>query len=237
VTKEDRVIPDVVIAAYRERVSYFKKAKIYLGKGNIPKSVEFLRKYLLSVAAYWDVEEAGLNPDLFKDEGHVSEQLLISYAYWDLAKSYDRSESFDTETVRCLKQFVLFSIGFKYQYANSIMIRKYIRLNKARNKKAFQQAYEKLYVKIKSCFVATYAFHESHPVVSELQEFRDDTLMRSNLGRKFICLYYYYSPIIISFFKRFDKISFFKTIVFKPIVYSQYLLIRLYRKCTHDSKA
>lgn len=231
---EDRIIADAVITAYRERVSYFKKAKIYLSKNNVTKSVEYLQKYLLAVAAYWGVTEEQLHPDLFKDEGHVSEQLLISYAYWDLAKSYDRSPKFIDETVRCLKQFVLFSIGYKYQYANSIMIRKYIRLNKARNKKAFQQAYEKIYVKIKSCFIASYAYSEDHPLVNELRSFRDDILSNSTLGRKFICEYYYYSPKLMQIILRLDRVNILKTFVFKPLIYSQIMILRFYKKYLHD---
>jgi hypothetical protein len=227
---DERIIPDAVITAYRERVSYFKKAKIYLKKNNVPKSVEYLQKYLLAVAAYWDVTENDLNPELFKDEGHVSEQLLISYAYWDLAKAYDRTDAFAEETVRCLKQFVLFSIGYKYQYANSIMIRKYIRLNKARNKKAFQQAYEKIYVKIKSCFVATYAFNDSHPIVQDLRSFRDIHLMKTKIGKKFICQYYFYSPKLVHLLESIDKYNLLKTFVIKPILISQYQLRFLLRK-------
>ena len=233
-SNEDRVISDVVIAAYRERVTYFKKAKLYLSKNNVAKSVEFFKNYLHAVAAYWDVTEEQLTPDLFKDEGHISEQLLISYAYWDLAKSYDRSEKFSDESIRCLKQFVLFSIGFKYQYANSIMIRKYIRLNKARNIKSFQDAYEKIYVKIKSCFVASYAFNENHHLVGELRLFRDEILTKSTIGRKLICQYYFYSPSFVQLINRYDRYDILKVVVFKPLIYSQIILARVYRKYFYD---
>ncbi|MBT7611452.1 MAG: hypothetical protein HN576_16955 [Bacteriovoracaceae bacterium] len=227
---EERVIPDSVIAAYRERVTNFKKAKIYITKNNVPKAVEYLQKYLHSVAAFWDVVEKDLNPELFKDEGHVSEQLLISYAYWDLAKSYDRADAFSEETVRCLKQFVLFSVGFKYQYANSLMIRKHIRLNKAKNQKAFQQAYEKIYVKIKSCFIATYSFNETHPVVNELRLFRDSHLQNSKIGKKFICQYYYHSPLFINHLEKIDRHLLLKRFLFRPTLYILYKIIFFYRK-------
>ncbi len=223
-------MPDAVINAYAERISHFRKAKSYLQEKNVPKGVEFLQKYLLSVAAYWSVTEKTLNPELFKDEGHISEQLLISYAYWDLAKAFDQSEKFTDETLRCLKQFVLFSIGFKYQYSNSLMIRKYIRLNKARNKKAFQQAYEKIYLKVKGCFMVSFAYSEDHPIVEEFRNFRDQNLLKNSFGAKLICFYYSVSPKVVSFLQSLRYHQYIRVFILRPFLFILYLIIKCWRK-------
>lgn len=187
-------VPEPVARAYLERISHFKKAKIYQQKDDIPRMVESVRRYLNSVAAFYGVEEKQLHPNLFKAYDHVSEQLLISHAYWDLCKAYDRSEKLHDEAVRCLKQFALFSFGFKYQYANSVMIKKYLRTRKANNVKAFQQAYDKIYVKAKGCFVSTFAFGENHNVTNQLREFRDDFIEQSPVGISLMDSYYRHSP-------------------------------------------
>ncbi len=52
-------------------------------------------------------------------------------------------------------------------------------------------------VKKAPCFIATAAFGSSlHPYVKTLQDFRDKYLMSSRAGRKFVNLYYKYSPYI-----------------------------------------
>ncbi len=159
--------------------------------------VESVRRYLNAVAAFYGVEEKQLHPNLFKAYDHVSEQLLISHAYWDLCKAYDRSEKLQEEAVRCLKQFALFSIGFKYQYANSVMIKKYLRQRKANNVKAFQQAYDKIYVKAKGCFVSSFAYGSEHQITNQLRLFRDEVMESTSPGVWIMDLYYRHSPSFV----------------------------------------
>jgi hypothetical protein len=191
-------VPEHVARAYLERISHFKKAKIYQQKDNIPRMVESVKKYLQSVAAFYGVEEKQLHPNLFKSYDHVSEQFLISHAYWDLSRAYDRSEKLHDEAARCLKQFTLFSVGFKYQYANSVIVKKYLRQRKAHNVKAFQQAYDKIYVKAKGCFVSTFAYGENHIVTNSLRNMRDSVIEKSDFGISVMSIYYRYSPLIVS---------------------------------------
>lgn len=224
-------VPEAVARAYLERISHFKKAKIYLQKDNIPRAVESIREYLRAVAAFHGAEEKTLHPNLFKAYNHVSEQLLISHAYWDLAKAYDRSEKLHEESVRCLKQFALFSIGFKYQYANSVMIKKYLRQKKANNIKAFQQAYDKIYVKAKGCFISTFTFGESHWVTNELRTFRDDVLENSTYGLTFVEAYYRHSPELVEKLNKLPStMKLFIRGTMKLMLYFPVLIIKLLNK-------
>jgi len=223
-------VPEPVSRAYLERISHFKKAKIYQQKDDIPRMVEAVRKYLNSVAAFYGVEEKQLHPNLFKAYDHVSEQLLISHAYWDLCKAYDRSEKLQEEAVRCLKQFALFSIGFKYQYANSVMIKKYLRQRKANNVKAFQQAYDKIYVKAKGCFVSTFAFGENHGVTNQLRIFRDDVIEQTSFGVSLMNTYYRYSPKIVKTLNAQPRPIKNVSLYFcRVLIYPVYLLSRLFK--------
>ena len=133
--------------AYAERLKTLKQALDFVAKNDLPKSVEKFKHYLGILAAYNRTDEKHLTPKMFDPERDVAELLLVSQAYWNLAKSYDKSPRFRQESVRCLQQFIQFSIGYKYQHANAQLIKKFLRSGQAHNKKAFQQAYEKINVR------------------------------------------------------------------------------------------
>lgn len=54
----------------------------------------------------------------------------------------------------------------------------------------------------KSCYIATYALSETHPVVEDLRRWRDDVLLKTIIGVCFVRLYYCLSPVLILFFRR-----------------------------------
>ena len=77
------------------------------------QAVDSYNKYLGILALYFDTTEDKLSPSFFDAEKDMTELLLISHAYWDLAKAYDRSPNLHRDCLRCLEQFTRFSIGFK----------------------------------------------------------------------------------------------------------------------------
>lgn len=186
------------IRIFQERLKYLKRGQEYNKADDIPKAVECYSQYLNCLATYFEVDEKKLSPTLFDPEKDVAEMLLISHVYWDLSKAYDRSPNLRIESVRCLDQFVKFTIGFKYQYVNARMLKNFIRKRLAHNPKAFKQAYERIQVESKKCYVATYAFGEDHYVTNDLRLFRNRMINR-RLGSEFIDLYYQYSPKYIKF--------------------------------------
>ena len=154
--------------------------------------------------------------------------MLISHAYWDLCKAYDLSEKLQEEAVRCLKQFALFSIGFKYQYANSVMIKKYLRQRKANNVKAFQQAYDKIYVKAKGCFVSTYAFGSDHMVTDQLRLLRDDFIETNHIGVSLMDKYYRHSSRLVTFLENLPSpLNFLSLKLTQFLLYPVYLVSKL----------
>ncbi len=72
----------------------------------------------------------------------------------------------------------------------------------------------------KGCFIATATMGEyNHPTVLFLREFRDEYLERSKWGRKFINIYYNFSPYPAALIKKhkvFRRISYF--LVIRPLV-------------------
>ena len=117
---------DAVMALYRKRLQTLRLAQQHNQQDNIPKAVEGYLDYLNILAKFYRTKEAELKPSLFNLEKEMAEILMISQVYWGLAKAYDRSSRLQAETKRCLDQFVKFSLGFKFQYINSKMLKKFI---------------------------------------------------------------------------------------------------------------
>ena len=71
------------------------------------------------------------------------------------------------------------------------------------------------------CFIATAAYGSyMHPHVYKLREFRDNILSRSTAGRKFISLYYTYSPPIADIIARHELLRTMTRIILTPVVYT-----------------
>jgi len=222
--------PEAIVQAYRERLGVLKKAQEYTQRKDIPKAVERYSTYLNTLAAYFKVTEDKLSPTLFDAEKDLTELLLISNSYWELSKAYDRSPTLHLEAVRCLDQFVKFSSGYKFQHVNAQMLRKYVKQRQAHNPKAFNQAYERLHVSSKGCFVATFCFGTNHPKTNYLRLIKKDILKLPG-GFKFVEFYYNLSPLLISFFEKNITIGrFFKRYLFRPFLSTIIKTLKIVKK-------
>lgn len=228
--KDDSKNSEFVIKSYRERLTLLKKAQEYSKKNDIPKAVEKYANYLNVLAAYYRIPEEQLRPSMFDRDRDITELLLISHAYWDLAKAYDRSPRLVGESIRCLDQFVRFTEGNKFQYVNAQMAKKFIKKKHAYHPKNFQSAYKKLYVKGKSCFVATYCYGENHSSTNFFRSYRDKISSRK-IGMKFIELYYDNSPQLINFCNKNPFIGkILKGVIFLPLLWSIQKFLLTYEK-------
>ncbi len=187
--KEDLIQNEIVAKTYRDRLKLLKKAQEFSAADEIPKAVELYGQYLNALALFYKVDESRLSPKLFNPEKDIAELFLISHAYWDLAKAYDRSPNLHLESMRCLDQFVNFTVGYKYQYANARTIKSFIRKRLAHNPAAFKQAYERIQVESKGCFISSDLYGQCHPVTNELRDWKF-TIQKTSLGLVFIKLYY-----------------------------------------------
>ena len=198
---EEEKRPEAVLQAYRSRLSILKKAQDYSRNGDIPKGVELYGQYLGILGTYFGTTEDKLDPVLFDPEKDLTELLLISHAYWELSKAYDRSPNLHLESVRCLNQFIKFTVGFKFQHVNAQMIRKFVKKKRAHNLKAFQAAYEKIQVEAKSCYVATYCYGFNDIKTQRLRKFKA-SIANIPMGLNFINFYYTMSPHLVCFLEK-----------------------------------
>ncbi|EPZ50433.1 hypothetical protein M902_1549 [Bacteriovorax sp. BAL6_X] len=212
--------------AYSERLKTLKLALDFVAKNDIPHSVEKFNHYLGILAAYNRTTEKHLTPKMFDPQKDISELLLISQAYWNLAKSYDKSPKLRGESMRCLQQFIAFSIGYKYQHANAQIVKKFLRSGQAHNKKVFQQAYDKINVRSKNCYLATHAYPNNEDLLNTLRGIKP-TLAKYKLGQEFINYYYEVSPHIVKIFKENKSLDFiFNKLLIKPLIYLIYKILR-----------
>lgn len=181
---------------YRSRLKYLKQAQVLYREDKVTQAIDNYYKYLAILSNYFNTTEDKLSPTMFDPEKDVSELLLISHVYWDLAKAFDRSPHHQRECLRSLDQFVKFSIGFKYQHVNAQIIRKFNNKKQAHNFKAFEQAYTKIHIASKKCYIATELYGEDHFITHDLRIFKTK-IQTHKWGLKFIETYYRLSSQLV----------------------------------------
>lgn len=182
---------------FRKRVDLAKRGLHALGQGKIKEAIIDFKTYLKALEDGFNVNEGGLNPSLFDREKEVPELLLIAGIYWDLAKIYDRSSTEKTigELKLYLNMYVTFSKGMPYEAVSAETLRKYIRNGKATHKDLFRETYRKL--SDSKCFVATTLVEwNSLEDLKSLRKTRDEIILNTYFGQKFVFLYEKIGPII-----------------------------------------
>jgi hypothetical protein len=206
-----------ILQKYRDRLKVLRLGQEYSQKDDIPNAVKAYVKYLQALADYYSVEEKNLKPALFKGQNSIVEILMVSQVYWDLSKSYDRAPRLTRECQRCLNQFILFSLGFKFQYLNSEMLRKYIKRRVAHNPKLFEDAYQQMRDESKKCYIATHCYGENHLVVQRLRKFKS-VLSSHKAGNSLIDFYYHISTRTISCLYGHSRLNKIIILILKPIL-------------------
>jgi len=208
-----------IIARYSERLGYLRKAQEFSQKDETVNAVICYRKYLGALAGWYKTTEEGLSPKLFDLKKDAPELLLISQVYWDLSKAYDRNAKLANESVRCLNQFKKFTIGFKYQYINSEMLRKFIKRSKCHHPKNFENAYKEIRVNSKKCYIATFCYGEEHEITKILRLWKSH-IIHNKAGEQFVEYYYRISPKLILFCEKYPSIGLFlKKCIFRPFLH------------------
>lgn len=139
----------------------------------------------------------GIKPNHFDNKKDVTEMLMISHLYFEMAKMYDAVPKFHEESQRCLDQFVLFSVNQPYQVINSELMRKHLKKTLFKNPDAFRRAYHDIFVQSKKCYVVTFCLGTEHPVTQEFRAVKD-LLLEFRPGQEFVRLYYRFSSVAVA---------------------------------------
>lgn len=190
----------------KRRITIAKEAIQAFEANRMSEAISGFLTYIKIIEDWKKVKKGGLRPEQFNKKKDITELLLISAIYWDLAKLFDYSRSKErrSDFLDYLDKFYIFSKGMPFEPLSAELIRKYVERGKGYNRDDFKAIYKRF--GMSSCFVATALFDVSPPgTLEKLQRFRDERLVRSFFGRQFITLYYHVGPGISVLVKRFPK--------------------------------
>lgn len=179
------------------RITNVRMGKAAFQAGDFITAIRKYSEYLETMAELH--KAAGmfeLHPNHFNKSQDLTEMMMISHIYFELAKVYDATGKFQEECGQCLNQFALFSANQPYQVVNSEMIRKHIRKFQFKNKELFQQAYQQIFVQSRKCYVATFCFGDQHQVTLELRGFKQ-WLLKKPTGAFWVATYYKFSSQLV----------------------------------------
>lgn len=181
---------------WKSRVMLIKKARLCMTQKLYSEAAMSYEKYLKILDIVFDIKKGErLKPEAFKDSARTTELTVVASVYWDLMRIYDTHEKYADRMMNAAKQLAMF-IQFTPIYPD--IIRKAESFQKtARNPHIVKQFLKMSDKERPRCFIATAAFEDSQaPEVMSLRAFRDFTLRQSSWGRKFIAIYYKFSPHI-----------------------------------------
>lgn len=184
---------------WKSRVSLIKKARNLMNLKAYAEAAVTYEKYLKILEIVFQCKKGEiLTPEHFKDNARTSELTVVASVYWDLLRLYDTSEHFAERQMEVAKQLALF---VKYTpIFPDILKRAEVFVKQARHPDSVRLFLKNASTGSGSCFIASSAFENSSaPEVKILRFYRDYYLRRTSAGRKFIGIYYKYSPPIASF--------------------------------------
>ncbi|MBY0516101.1 MAG: hypothetical protein K2P81_04285 [Bacteriovoracaceae bacterium] len=205
---------------FETRITNVKQGKAAFASGDFLTAIRKYTEYLETVAEanrLTGIYE--LRPDIFHKTKDITEMLMISHLYYELAKVYDATGKFQEDVVKCLDQFVLFSINQPFQVVNSEMVRKHLRKFNFKNQEVFMRAYQQIFVKSRKCFVATHCFGDNHPVTNDLRLFKVEMLKMKG-GLQLVSFYYRLSPLLVEFLDRNNSFAFVFRLFTKPLLFA-----------------
>lgn len=192
---------------YDTRITNVKIGKHAFAKGDFLTAIRKYTEYLEVVAEVNKIPGIyELHPGHFDKNKDITEMLMISNLYFELAKVYDATGKFQDDLSKCLDQFVLFSANQPFQVVNSEMCRKHLRKFKFKNHDLFFKAYQQIFVKSRKCYVATHCFGETHPTTENLRRFRM-VLLGHSAGQSFVRAYYLHSPRFVLWLDKHPRLA------------------------------
>lgn len=216
--REEREKMLILKHKFENRITITKIGKEALDNGDYGTAIQRFVEYMQVMS---DVKKTkdfyGLKPGHFDPKKDVTEMLLISHIYFEMARIYDAVPKFQDESKKCLDQFVAFSANQPYQVVNSEMIRKHLKKSVFKQADVFRSAYEQIYVQSKKCYVVTFCYGTNHDITNQYRELKS-VMLESKLGRELIRIYYKNSSELVVKWENSRLMHAFAKIVLKPIL-------------------
>lgn len=213
--REEREKVLVLKHKYENRITIAKFGKQSLDAGDYSSALHKFVEYMQIMAEIKKVKDHySLKPGHF-EKREVTELLMMSHIFFEMARIYDAVPKFHEESKKCLDQFVTFSANQPFQVVNSELIRKHLKKSVFKNTDAFRAAHEQIYVQSKKCYIVTFCYGTDHELTRDYREFKD-WLLESYAGRELVRLYYKNSSVMVGKWEKSPAMHLFARIILKP---------------------
>jgi hypothetical protein len=208
---------------YRARFTYTRLAREAFKQGDFVTAIKNYNEYLKTMGDIHDQDPLELSPEIFDPQKDVSEMLLVSHIYWELAKIYDMTPKLQGEFAKVINQFIVFTVNQPFQFVNAEILRKHLKQPGITNYAEFRAAYDKIFIESDKCFISTLCFGNDHQVTNDLRLIKR-FLEKSKIGIILISIYYRTSSKVVSLASNNQSFSsFIKTIFYLPLIVSSKL--------------
>ncbi len=188
--KEDRKVK-----LWHSRLSFTKKGHALMQDKLFSEAAVVYEKYLKILELVFECKGGQLTPEHFKESARTAELSVVTSVYWDLLRIYDTSDAYGDRQRKVANQLGLFAP--LTPLFPDLLKKAQVFQRQCRHPEIVKSFIAKATKERPRCFIATSAFESAQAIeVQTLRNFRDTQLKKSNLGRKFIILYYKYSPKI-----------------------------------------
>lgn len=200
--KEKRERDLVLQHKYNNRITITRYGKEAFDNGDFAVALSRYKEYLQTVA---EVKEAGediytLRLSHFDPSRDLTEMLMISQIYLELARIFDAVPKYQEEVHKSLEQFLHFTINQPYQVINSELLRKHIKRSKIKNYSIFHEHYQQIAIQSKKCYIVTFCLGNEHPVTQEYRLLKE-WLLKYFWGQELVRIYYLHSSVLVESWK------------------------------------
>lgn len=203
---------------FENRITVAKYGKECLDHGDYTGAISRFAEYMHIMAEIKEAKDMyGIKPQHFDPRKDLTEMLMISHVYFEMARIYDAVPKFTEECKKCLEQFVAFSANQPYQVVNSEMIRKHLKKSVFKNADLFRGAYEQIFVQSKKCYVVTFCYGHDHPTTAQFRALKD-VLLDHPAGREFVRCYYRCSSTLVQRYEHAPLMKLFARIALRPLL-------------------
>lgn len=223
-----------------ERITIARQGReAFLAKDYVNCMQKYL-EYLTIISQSREIEDIySLKPSDFDDTTQLSELLLISHVFWEMARINEMTPKLQANFQRCLSQFVKFTVNQPYQVLNAEMLRKYNKANAKRSRFAdkYSEAYSAIFVQSRKCFIATECFGEEHHHTNSLRVFKNE-LLQWPYGEAIVAFYYRTSPLFVNKVRASKSLSLVKDFVILPLLtfFSLFTETSIFKRCSYYLK-
>jgi hypothetical protein len=216
--REEREKMLILKHKFENRITIAKFGKEALDHNDYSGAVTKFVEYMQIMADVKKVKDHyALRPSHFDPKKDVTEMLMISHVFFEMARVYDAVPKFHDESKKCLEQFVLFSANQPYQVVNSELVRKHLKKSLFKNPAVFRDAYSQIFVQSKKCYVVTFCYGTDHKLTQEFRLFKD-WLLEFRAGQELVRLYYVHSSVMVSQWEKSPVMHLFASIIVKPLL-------------------